>query len=201
MVVPFDKNYEAKSDSRINILKNKTLPTDSKILLYNDLLARKIIKSDKQLPVESEKEKKIDNLMEDERYQKLYEKLLNDLLTKSDFKSQNLNKNVSNQMEIDDNLEFENLNEDEITKLRKNKPARNLFGKNSNKIAMSKPSSEKRNLNNSINSSFNEPKSQKLKKLEEYYNEEIEYPAKNTRYKKNQDKLNSALIDEWEEYK
>jgi len=190
MVVPFDINYNKKNNVPSNVLFNESLPSETKILLYNDLLARKAIKNEKQLPVEISNEKSNEQItteqLEDDRFKKLYHKIMNDISKMPDAK---VKKKISNNEFIDSHgkkqelnksndilnesteqkMDFENIDSNDedygnqLNKLRRNKPRKRLF-KPSNNISMNKVSGRKRILNATINNSLLEPKTSKVKK-------------------------------------
>ncbi|CAF1068481.1 unnamed protein product [Brachionus calyciflorus] len=190
MVVPFDINYNKNNNVPSNVLFNESLPSETKILLYIDLLARKAIKNEKQLPVEISNEKSNEQIttekLEDDRVKKLYHKIMNDISKMPDAK---VKKKISNNEFIDSHgkkqelnksndilnesteqkMDFENIDSNDedygnqLNKLRRNKPRIRLF-KPSNNISMNKVSGRKIILNASINNSLLEPKTSKVKK-------------------------------------
>ena len=55
MVVPFDSEYYKKFEDNNQILKNKIIPADQKIQIFNDFLTKFLLKKnpEKQLPIDN----------------------------------------------------------------------------------------------------------------------------------------------------
>lgn len=197
MVVPFDSEYFKKFENNNQILKNKIIPADQKIQIFNDFLTKFLLKKnpEKQLPIDNI----YANLSKDSELEKKenFRSVINEL--------ENKFLDISNSQEItQDMLKTEssppiNINNNSD----RNKPGLNdelMDFSDDNNIEVDKDEVEKarlkqkrprRILDDSLNRTIGFKKKNRLEKETDYLEDA---PYQNTRGEKKRNILNNAQI-------